>query len=83
MMQNNAHKGAGIHFFLSVDDTFHVILVISYIAKKVFVATRSVKSSKEFFGLHYWGRTGSPKRFISRATAHHSAGPGLMPRSER
>ena len=48
MMQNNAHKGAGIHFFLSVDDTFHVILVISYIAKKVFVATRVVKSSKEF-----------------------------------
>ena len=48
MMQNNAHKGAGIHFLLSVDDTFHVILVISYITKKVFVATRVVKSSKEF-----------------------------------
>ena len=36
MMQNNAHKGAGIHFFLSVDDdTFHVISVVSNIAKKI------------------------------------------------
>ena len=42
-------KSTGIHFFLSVDDdTFHVISVVSYIAKKVLVATQVVKRSREF-----------------------------------